>query len=656
MGLSARTISSMKWRTTFVALALLAFFTYGPRLRKEREQNWEQFGGRHLLQDDKEGSGPSDPFDYGQDDYGQEESPRIAKPEYDNAEEVDCDGSKSGYDDYIVFKTAMKRYTKAHANPGSIRKECPPDSKMGQICAKNLPPEANASIPEPARENTKFVVTVDDCRTQNWTCVNPMGPAKGDVIYEPDFGADPMFPPDAFTEDQRASGAIVLHMIGLLYMFYALALVCDHYFVPTLDVIIEKWGISDDVAGATFMAAGGSAPELFTSVIGVFIAVSDVGIGTIVGSAVFNVLFVIAACAFASAEALKLTAWPLIRDTTFYSIALIVLVVFFLDDAIKWWEALILFLWYFCYVIFMKFNVTFETKFLELFPGLKKEGQEGQAKEGGFYAQRTHRKPLLYLMRGKVQGKAEETEMKTPGVGLEGLKIQLQNGEEDESKEPLKVEEEKGAEEEAEEPYVDYVRGGPGDSVVGKVMWALSLPLMIPMWCSIPDPQDKDRERYYPIAFVMSIIWIAIFSYFMVWWATLTGEALGISDAVMGLTFLAAGTSVPDLITSVLVAKEGKGDMAVSSSIGSNLFDVTVGLPLPWLLYTLIFQRDMEVNSVGIGCSIGMLFIMLLLVFISIIVFKWEMTKPMGGVMMVLYLVFVIISLGLSECWIICPF
>ena len=90
------------------------------------------------------------------------------------------------------------------------------------------------------------------------------------------------------------------------------------------------------------------------------------------------------------------------------------------------------------------------------------------------------------------------------------------------------MEEEKGAEEEAEEPYVDYVRGGPGDSIVGKVMWALSLPLMIPMWCSIPDPQDKDRERYYPIAFLMSIIWIAIFSYFMVWWATLTGETLGI--------------------------------------------------------------------------------------------------------------------------------
>ena len=175
------------------------------------------------------------------------------------------------------------------------------------------------------------------------------------------------------------------------------------------------------------MAAGGSAPELFTSVIGVFIAVSDVGIGTIVGSAVFNVLFVIAACAFASAEALKLTAWPLIRDTTFYSIALIVLVIFFLDDSIKWYEALILFLWYFCYVIFMKFNVMFESKFLEMFPALKKEGQEGQAKEGGFYAQRTHRKPLLQLMRGKVQGKAEETEMKVkPSLNHSSLKNENQ--------------------------------------------------------------------------------------------------------------------------------------------------------------------------------------------------------------------------------------
>ena len=45
----------------------------------------------------------------------------------------------------------------------------------------------------------------------------------------------------------------------------------------------------------------------------------------------------------------------------------------------------------------------------------------------------------------------------------------------------------------------------------------------------------------------------------------------------MGLTFLSAGTSIPDLFTSVIVARKGFGDMAVSSSVGSNIFDVTVG-------------------------------------------------------------------------------
>merc|ERR1711997_832004 len=153
------------------------------------------------------------------------------------------------------------------------------------------------------------------------------------------------FPENDFTDDQLKHGAVILHIIGIVYMFYALALVCDHYFVPSLDVITEKLGITPDVAGATFMAAGGSAPELFTSIIGVFIAVSDVGIGTIVGSAVFNILFVIAACAFAAKEALSLTAWPLIRDVFFYSVSLVVLVAFFMDNQIKWFEALILFLW-----------------------------------------------------------------------------------------------------------------------------------------------------------------------------------------------------------------------------------------------------------------------------------------------------------------------
>ncbi|KAF5306542.1 hypothetical protein FQA39_LY08864 [Lamprigera yunnana] len=170
----------------------------------------------------------------------------------------------------------------------------------------------------------------------------------------------PLFPRELFTEDQLRQGAIILHVLGLVYMFVALAIVCDEFFVPALDVIIERFDIQDDVAGATFMAAGGSAPELFTSVIGVFVSFDDVGIGTIVGSAVFNILFVIGMCAIFSKTVLNLTWWPLFRDCFFYSVSLIALIIFFRDNNIEWYEALVLFMFYILYVSFMKWNQPME--------------------------------------------------------------------------------------------------------------------------------------------------------------------------------------------------------------------------------------------------------------------------------------------------------
>lgn len=169
------------------------------------------------------------------------------------------------------------------------------------------------------------------------------------------------YPEDLFTLEERRQGAVVLHMFGMIYMFIALAIVCDEFFVPALTVITEKLEISDDVAGATFMAAGGSAPELFTSVIGVFVSHSNVGIGTIVGSAVFNILFVIGMCALFSREILNLTWWPLFRDVTFYIIGLIMLIVFFLDNHITYGESIGLLCCYASYVTFMKYNVAVET-------------------------------------------------------------------------------------------------------------------------------------------------------------------------------------------------------------------------------------------------------------------------------------------------------
>ncbi|KHJ75856.1 Sodium/calcium exchanger protein [Oesophagostomum dentatum] len=115
------------------------------------------------------------------------------------------------------------------------------------------------------------------------------------------------------------------------------------------------------------------------------------------------------------------------------------------------------------------------------------------------------------------------------------------------------------------------------DNFTKQVTYICLAPVLIPMWVTIPDVRRPTSRHWYPVTFVNSILWIAFFSYLMVWWANTIGETLVIPTEVIGLTILAAGTSIPDLITSVIVARKGLGDMAVSSSVGSNIFDVCVG-------------------------------------------------------------------------------
>ncbi|KAJ7423685.1 Sodium/potassium/calcium exchanger 2 [Pitangus sulphuratus] len=182
------------------------------------------------------------------------------------------------------------------------------------------------------------------------------------------------------------------------------------------------------------------------------------------------------------------------------------------------------------------------------------------------------------------------------------------------------------------------------------------LPIVFPLWATLPDVRKPTSRKFFPLTFFGSISWIAFFSYLMVWWAHQVGETIGISEEIMGLTILAAGTSIPDLITSVIVARKGLGDMAVSSSVGSNIFDITVGLPLPWLLYAVINSfAPVAVSSNGLFCAIVLLFIMLLFVILSIASCKWRMNKILGFLMFGLYFVFLIVSVLLEDKVIQCP-
>ncbi|XP_010724003.1 sodium/potassium/calcium exchanger 2 isoform X2 [Meleagris gallopavo] len=510
------------------------------------------------------------------------------------------------------------------------------------------------------------------------------------------------YPEDLFSLEERRKGAVILHVIGMIYMFIALAIVCDEFFVPSLTVITEKLSISDDVAGATFMAAGGSAPELFTSLIGVFISHSNVGIGTIVGSAVFNILFVIGMCALFSREILNLTWWPLFRDVSFYIVDLILLIIFFLDNLIMWWESLTLLTAYFCYVTFMKFNVQVEEWVKKILNRNKVEkattgDAEGKSPTAGDKDDQTlTTKPRLQrggssaslhnsLMRNSIfqlmihtldplaEGKFKERASILHKIAKKKCQVEdseRQNGAANHEK-GAKVEvavtppSDSGpvqngiahnADEENEEDEDQPLSLAWPDTPRKQLTYLLVLPIVFPLWVSLPDVRNPRSRKFFPITFFGSISWIAFFSYLMVWWAHQVGETIGISEEIMGLTILAAGTSIPDLITSVIVARKGLGDMAVSSSVGSNIFDITVGLPLPWLLYAVINNfSPVTVSSNGLFCAIVLLFIMLLFVILSIAFCKWRMNKFLGFLMFGLYFVFLIVSVLLEDKVIQCP-
>ncbi|NWW12790.1 NCKX1 protein, partial [Oreocharis arfaki] len=552
---------------------------------------------------------------------------------------------------------------------------------------------------------------------------------------KPPYESKGEYPQDLFSVEERRQGWVVLHIFGIMYVFVALAIVCDEYFVPALGVITEKLQISEDVAGATFMAAGGSAPELFTSLIGVFISHSNVGIGTIVGSAVFNILFVIGTCALFSREILHLTWWPLFRDISFYIVDLLMLILFFLDSVIDWWESLLLLIAYATYVFTMKKNVFLEqwvkqelNKKLNTVQAASAEHMQ-KTSIGAVADDRTMRPPDVRklqpgpaLQRGSSSASLHNSQMRGTIVQLmiytldplaeakfkdrvdilsnmakakaEALEGQGSQPEEEKkapstvqvtpashsepSKDTQKADvpqdgqplsssdtSDDSSSESQQDSDEDSTEGDENDEPLSlewpesrkkQAIYLFLFPIVFPLWSTLPDVRNPESKKFFVITFFGSILWIAAFSYLMVWWAHQVGETIGISEEIMGLTILAAGTSIPDLITSVIVARKGLGDMAVSSSVGSNIFDITVGLPVPWFLFSIFNGLSpVAVSSNGLFCTIVLLFLMLLFVIISISVCKWKMNKLLGLTMFALYFVFLIISVMLEDKIISCP-
>lgn len=347
-------------------------------------------------------------------------------------------------------------------------------------------------------------------------------------------------------------GSLAL-MAGAVFL---LAIITDSFFIISLDQISRRLNLSDEVAGASLMAMGSSAPELAIALMALFTgggAHSDVGIGTIVGSAVFNIL-VITGVSAVVAKGLHIHLFAANRDTAYYLFSIAFLAFIFIDGQVTLIEAVFALVAYAAYVALLAFWKAPEE------PEEEREHKVAEAEPYPADSSNIFRQIEQVIVR-----------------------------------------------------FIKMITGAPSENYV----WT----------------------------FFVAIIFIVILSYILVEATIVFAAGVGIPPVIVALTLLAAGTSAPDLISSIEVAREGRGGMAVANAIGSNIFDVFIGLGVPWVLAILVLgSPTVHVDSNGLWVSIGILVATTVALYIFLFT-KRELSRNEGYILLLIYVAFAVYTI-----------
>eukprot|EP00794_Sanderia_malayensis_P008877 gene8877-9827_t len=466
------------------------------------------------------------------------------------------------------------------------------------------------------------------------------------------------FPEDLIGNENRKKGGVLIHIFAALYVFGCLAYLCDAYFVPALEVLTERLNIQPEIAGATFMAIGSSSPELFTSMVGVYVAEDDVGVGTIIGSAVFNILFVIGCCILVSPSSVKIDVYPIVRDAAFYTLSLIPLAAICIDGHVDWYDALALVLMYGVYILMMYHSVKIEKLFYKAFPmAIVNRSDDDEEKAIGESTPILSKSSNSHKHDAVAQCKAHEAELSgnshhddhhhRNGLDENGgaaAKYIVNGNEIQVTITDTSMNAGEKNEEEDDDTCLSEVY--PPDGKFKKLLWLLGLPVIVLFCLTIPNASKRRWRKWYPLTFICSLVYIAALSYVLVYMVTIIGYTIGVPDIVMGLVMIACGASVPDALASMIVARHGKARMSISNCIGSNIFDILLGLGLPWLMKTLVTDHGDAVPIMSgsikftvfilIGSVVAMMFVFL--------VSRWKLRWPAGLMLITCYLGFITVS------------
>ncbi|XP_047040247.1 sodium/potassium/calcium exchanger 3-like [Helicoverpa zea] len=424
------------------------------------------------------------------------------------------------------------------------------------------------------------------------------------------------FPDGIFDDEQLRRGAFLLYALFGIYSFTLLAIVCNDYFIPCVELICDDLKIPQNVAAATFMAVATSCPEFFVNVISTFLTESDMGIGTIVGSAIFNALGVAAVGGLAAIRPIPIEARPVTRDVVIYMVNVGVLVAFVWDGQIDWYEALVLGILYILYFIVMFNSMRMFAVYDRLVARMCKKNNSDIA-----------------MVIPTENGKSVEE-----GVDNKGFS-------DVDADYPEKVNVVEKVEEENVKPKKSIFRWPRENSWVYKVWWLYTWPLKLVLGFTIPSPITY--KKLYPLAFFMCIVWIGANSYCVSWSMTVIGHTFFIPESVMGMTFLAFGGCLPEACSVFIMSRRGEGGIGVSNALGANSLAILFALGLPWLIKTLTLlsqgadQTAVLINSAGIDFVVGSLLVAVVCLWITLFIGKFTLRRTLGAVLLVLYAVFI---------------
>jgi len=129
------------------------------------------------------------------------------------------------------------------------------------------------------------------------------------------------------------------------------------------------------------------------------------------------------------------------------------------------------------------------------------------------------------------------------------------------------------------------------------------------------DVDDKKVVKTFPVLIFMVLLGIAGLSFggmLFVKGARNIAVTLGVSEAIIGLTVVAIGTSLPELITSVIASLKGHADISLGNIVGSNIFNILLVLGATSVIQPFIINDDNFLKMVGMPAMMGLTVVLLL--------------------------------------------